>query len=115
MWETPCTACVCKCERKSHVLCRQKGLHRWCCDDAGDVRDAARSLGREDALEEGTAHASILACRSPWPEEPGRLQSTGSQRVRHEGSNLARMQGQKSRAEYHCHDKYQSTTGIQKQ
>ena len=41
-----------------------------------------RSLGREDPLEEGMAtHASILACRIPWTEEPGGLQSTGSQRV----------------------------------
>ena len=34
--------------------------------------------------EEGMAtHSSILACRIPWTEEPGRLQSMGSQRVRH--------------------------------
>ena len=39
-----------------------------------------RSLGGEDALEEETAtHSSILAWRSPWTEEPGGLQSTGSQ------------------------------------
>ena len=43
------------------------------------------SLGREDPLEEGmTAHSSILAWRMPWTEEPGRLQSMGSQRVRHD-------------------------------
>ena len=37
----------------------------------------------EDSLEEGTAtHSSILAWRSLWTEEPGRLQSKGSQRVR---------------------------------
>ena len=42
------------------------------------------SLGREDALEDGTAaHASILAWRIPWTEEPGRIQFTVSQRVRH--------------------------------
>ena len=35
-----------------------------------------RSLGWEDPLEEGTAtHSSVLACRIPWTEEPGRLQS----------------------------------------
>ena len=35
-----------------------------------------RSLGREDALEEGMAtHPSILAWRIPWIEEPGGLQS----------------------------------------
>ena len=49
------------------------------------------SLDREDPLEEGTAtHSSILACRIPWTEEPGGLQSTGSQRVGHDWSNLAR-------------------------
>ena len=43
-----------------------------------------RSLGREDPLEEGMAtHSSILAWRIPWTEEPGGLQSTGSQRVGH--------------------------------
>ena len=43
-----------------------------------------RSLGREDPLEEGMAtHSSILAQRIPWTEEPGGLQSMGSQRVGH--------------------------------
>ena len=42
-----------------------------------------RSLGWEDPLEEGMAtHSSIPAWKIPWVEEPGRLQSTGSQRVR---------------------------------
>ena len=41
------------------------------------------SLGWEDALEkEMAAHSSILAWRIPWTEEPGGLQSMGSQRVR---------------------------------
>ena len=40
------------------------------------------SLGWEDPLEKGMAtHSSILAWRIPWTEEPGRLQSMGSQRV----------------------------------
>ena len=44
-----------------------------------------RSLGWEDPLEKGMAtHSSILAWRIPWTEEPGGLQSTGSQRVGHE-------------------------------
>ena len=44
-----------------------------------------QSLGREDPLEKGMAtHSSILAWRILWMEEPGRLQSTGSQRVRHD-------------------------------
>ena len=43
-----------------------------------------RSLGLEDSLEKGMAtHASILARRIPWTEEPGGLQSMGSRRVRH--------------------------------
>ena len=43
------------------------------------------SLSQEDALEEGMAtHSSILAWRIPRTEEPGRLQSMGLQRVRHE-------------------------------
>ena len=42
-----------------------------------------RSLGREDPLEKEMAtHSSILAWKIPWMEEPGRLQSMGSQRVR---------------------------------
>ena len=41
-----------------------------------------QSLGREDPLKKGMAtHSSILAWRIPWAEEPGRLQSMGSQRV----------------------------------
>ena len=42
-------------------------------------------LGCEDPLEEGMAtHSSILTWRIPWTEEPGGLQSMGSQRVRHD-------------------------------
>ena len=44
-----------------------------------------RSLGREDPLEKEMAtHSSILAWRIPWTEKPGRLQSTGLQRVGHD-------------------------------
>ena len=44
-----------------------------------------RSLGREDPLEKEMAtHSSILAWRIPWMEEPGGLQSMGSQRVGHD-------------------------------
>ena len=43
-----------------------------------------QSLGQEDLLEKEMAtHSSVLAWRIPWMEEPGRLQSMGSQRVRH--------------------------------
>ena len=52
--------------------------------NAGDIRDVIPSLGREDPLEEGMAtHSSILAWRIPCIEEPGGLQSIGSQRVGH--------------------------------
>ena len=43
-----------------------------------------QSLGLEDPLEEGMAtHSSVLAWRILWTEEPGGVQSTGWQRVRH--------------------------------
>ena len=48
-----------------------------------------QSLGLEDPLEkEMVTHSSVLAWRIPWTEEPGGLQSTGFQTVRH---NLAHM------------------------
>ena len=44
-----------------------------------------QSLGQEDLLEKEMAtHSSILAWRIPWMEKPGRLQSTGLQRVGHD-------------------------------
>ena len=52
------------------------------------------SLGQEDPLEkEMETHSGILAWRLPWTEEPGGLQSVGSQRVRHD---LAIKQKQRS-------------------
>ena len=49
------------------------------------MREAwVQSLGWEDPLEKGmVTHSSILAWRIPWIGEPGKLQSMGSQRVRH--------------------------------
>ena len=44
-----------------------------------------RSLDQEDPLErEMATHSSILAWRIPWTEEPGGLQSMGSQRIGHD-------------------------------
>ena len=44
-----------------------------------------QSLGREDLLgKEMATHSGILAWKIPWMEEPGRLQSMGSQRVGHD-------------------------------
>ena len=43
-----------------------------------------RSLGQKDPLEKAMAnHSSTLAWKIPWTEEPGRLQSMGSQRIGH--------------------------------
>ena len=64
-----------------------------------------RSLGQEDPLEEGMAtHSYILAWRISWTEEPGRLQSIGSQRVRHDWSDWACIQA----------DRYNLTFGASK-
>ena len=50
--------------------------------NAGDIRDMGLILGQEDPLGKGmVTHFSTLACRIPWSEEPGGLQSMGSQRV----------------------------------
>ena len=49
-----------------------------------------RSLGQDNTLEKEMAtHSSTLAWEIPQTEEPGRLQSMGSQRVRHDLSDLA--------------------------
>ena len=55
-----------------------------------------QSLGQDDPLEKGMAtHSSILAWRISWTEEPGGLQSMGSQGV---GHDLAAKQQQQSSA-----------------
>ena len=52
--------------------------------NAGVAGDVGSLPDWEDYLEEGMAtHSSILAWRILWTEEPGKLQSMGSQRVRH--------------------------------
>jgi len=67
-----------------------KSLSRWLSGIESACNAGATGDNRFDpwvrkiSLEEGMAtHSSILAWRVPWPEEPGRLQSMGSQRVRH--------------------------------
>ena len=58
--------------------------------NTGDIRDVGSIPGLGRSLEVGMAtHSSILAWRMPWTEEPGGLQSIGSQTVRHDWSNLA--------------------------
>ena len=52
---------------------------------ACNAGDLGLILGQEDPLEKEMAtHSSILAWEIPWMEEPGGLQSTGSQRVGHD-------------------------------
>ena len=51
------------------------------------------SLGRQDPPEKETAtHCSIFAWKIPWTEEPGRLQSMGSERVRHHSATKHRKE-----------------------
>ena len=57
--------------------------------NAGDTEDVGSILGWEDPLEEEMAtHSSILAWEFPWTQKSGRLQSTGSQRVRHDEHSM---------------------------
>ena len=50
--------------------------------NSGDIGDVVKSLGWEDPWEgEMTTHSSIVAWKPPWTEEPGKVQSTESQRV----------------------------------
>ena len=50
-----------------------------------NVEDVSSILIQEDSLEKGmVTRSSILAWKIPWTEEPGRLQSMGSQRVGHD-------------------------------
>ena len=69
---------ICYCTRHSLVAQTVKSLPV--------MQDTqVQSLGWEDALEKGVATpSSVLAWRTPWTEEPGGLQSMGSQRIRHD-------------------------------
>ena len=59
-------------------------LGRYVKKQTQEIINGKTELAGEDPLEKGMAtHSSILALRIPWTEEPGRLQSMGSQRVRH--------------------------------
>ena len=58
--------------------------------NAGDVKEEGLILGGEKPLEEGMAtHSSMLAWTVPWTQEPGGLQSMGSQRVRHKWLHIS--------------------------
>ena len=55
-----------------------------------DIKDGGSIPGLGRFPEKGKAtHSSILAWKIPWTEEPGRLESIGSHRVRHDWSNMA--------------------------
>ena len=72
-----------------------KGFHQWLSVKNLPARQEMRirSLDGADPLEEGMAtHSNFLACRIPWTEETGWLQSVGSQRVRHDWSDWAHTQ-----------------------
>ena len=60
------------------------GLPWWLIGNESVQEMQVRTLGQEDPLEKEMAtHSSILSWEIPWTEEPGKLQSRGSQRFRH--------------------------------
>ena len=62
--------------------------------DGKESACSAGGLGGEDALEKGMAgHCGILAWRIPWTEDPGGLQSVGSQRVGHDWMSMGPHMG----------------------
>ena len=68
----------------SPLVISHENLDSSASSDGKDSACNARDLGWKDPLEKEMAtHSSILAWRIPWKEKPGRLQSTGSQRVGH--------------------------------
>ena len=69
-----------------HITCLFTSLVAQTAQHLPAMRETwVRSLGQEDALEkEMETHSGTLAGKIPWTEEPGRLQSVGSQRVRHD-------------------------------
>ena len=97
----------------SDHACYNWGLPRWrywkrtCLPMQETSETWVQSLGLEDPLEEGMAtYSSILAWRVPWTEEPGWLQLIGSQRVRHDWSDLVHTHSQRQVTETDSHDKF---------
>ena len=75
---------------KEHLNHYDKGKEKWVPQRLSGKESTysgetqIQSLGQEDPLEKEMAtHSSILAWKIPWTEEPGRLQSMRSHRVRH--------------------------------
>ena len=76
-----------------YCLFKDSGLPWWLSGkkfacNTGDAGSPASGSGRSPGAEHGN-HSSVLAWKIPWTEEPGRLQSKGFQRVRHDWSNWA--------------------------
>ena len=80
------------CSRSIDVFYLMFPMFKWASPVAQGIKHLpamretqVQSLGQEDALaKEMATYSSTLAGRIPWTEEPGRLQSTGWQRVRHD-------------------------------
>ena len=69
----------------SSVPSRASLMAQWVKTLLATQETQVQSLGREDPLErEMATHSSILAWEIPWTQEPGGLQSIGSQRVGHD-------------------------------
>ena len=67
----------------------------------------AQTVKRLPAVQEGATHSSTLAWKIPWVEEPGGLQSMGSQRVGHDFTFTFTLQIQKSGSFRHHRDPYE--------
>ena len=75
------------------ILIDLRGLPQWLSGKESMQEMWVQSLGAEDPLEKEMAiHSSILAWRIPWTEEPGELQTMGSQRVSRTRLKRLRMQ-----------------------
>ena len=79
-------------QRRKDSLFNKQCWNKWVKNPPVMQEMQVQPLGQEDPLEEGmTTHSSILAWRIPWTEEPGRLWSRGSQRVRYNWRDWACM------------------------
>ena len=92
VWQKPLQYCkVISLQLIKKKLKKKKKESACSAGDAGDLGSIPRS---ERSLEEDRiTHSSILAWKIPWTEEPGRLQSMGSQRVGHYWVTLLSRQG----------------------
>ena len=97
-------------------LSNDKDFHRGSDgEESGCNADLCSIPGWEDPLEKEMAtHSSILAWRIPWTEEPGRLQSMGSQRVRHDLATITHSLSDKDIPDLSTATHVLRDTGIQK-